>query len=173
MLDWIGSLRIRETTQLRIVLSLSWSTRVVGMMVFCSAIYLAYLAWPVSRWLAIAPAVLAGLGALLATVHRRLVFDREAGVLRVEQRVFGLASRAVVPLFHLRAVVIRVRTGESGSLPGLSSERYIAYVERRVGEDIYLDESRRCAYLLRMAEDIADLAELRLEYDATSRAARK
>ena len=54
---------------------------------------------------------------------------------------------------------------QSGMLP--AKARYVAYLDRRVGEAIYLDESRKCAGLLRLAEVIADVAELRLEYDAT------
>jgi hypothetical protein len=57
-------------------------------------------------------------------------------------------------------------------LPGLRtpSARYVAYLDRRVGSAIFLDESARCADLLPMAEAIAEVAELRLEYDATFRA---
>ncbi len=170
MLDWIGSLRIRETTPLRVVLALSPLTRLVGLVLLFAGGYATYRAWAISPWLAVAPGLLAVLGLLLASLHRRMVFDREAGVLRVDQRVIGLGSRAVVPLFHLRAVVIRARP--AAGLPVLSRlaapARYVAIIERRVGDDIFLDESRRCAYLLRIAEAISEVAEIRLEYDATS-----
>ena len=92
MLDWIGSLRIRETTPLRVVLGLSPLTRLVGLVLLCAGGYAALRAWPISPWLAVAPGLLAVLGALLASLHRRMVFDREAGVLRVDQRVIGLGS---------------------------------------------------------------------------------
>ena len=169
MLDWIGSLRIRETTPLRVVLGLSPLTRLVGLVLLIAGGFAAYRAWPISPWLAVAPGLLAVLGALLASLHRQMVFDREAGVLRVDQRVIGLGSRAVVPLFHLRAVIVRARP--ASGLPVLSRlaapARYVAIIERRVGDDIFLDESRRAAYLLRMAEAISEIAEIRLEYDAT------
>jgi hypothetical protein len=47
----------------------------------------------------------------------------------------------------------------------------VAYVERRIGGTIHLDEARRPAPLLKLAEAISDVAELRLEYDATRIAA--
>lgn len=167
MLDWIGSLRIREASPLRVELALSRSTQVVGLLLAAVSLYAAQALWPVSRWLAALPGALAVLGATLATLERRIVFDRNAGVMEVRQRLFGLGSGAVVPLFHIRAVVIQAQSGGSRSLPLSSGVRYVAHVERRVGGPIYLDESRRCARLLRMAEAIAEVAEVRLEYDAT------
>ncbi|HUH05426.1 MAG TPA: hypothetical protein VML75_25700 [Kofleriaceae bacterium] len=172
MFDWIGSLQVRESSARRVVLSLSKSTQVAGLLLFCVGAYATYLTWPISEWLALLPGLVAGLGLLLFTLRRSLVFDREAGVLRVDQRAFGLISRSVVPLFHLRAVVIVARN-DSKAEPlqrMMSRRRYLAYVERRVGDAIYLDEAKRCAGLLKMAELIADVAELRLEYDAMWRA---
>lgn len=170
MLDWIGSLRLRERSSMRVVLAVSRSTRTAGWILCGIGGLLAYVTWSVSIWLvAIAGAgMLAGL--LLSTLHRSLVFDRAGGVLEVEQGVFGMIQRTIIPLFHLRAVVIVAR-GQDGRLGALApSARYLAYLDRRVGDAIYLDESRRCADLLPMAEAIAEVAELRLEYDATSQA---
>ncbi|HWM86844.1 MAG TPA: hypothetical protein VNO33_13420, partial [Kofleriaceae bacterium] len=62
--------------------------------------------------------------------------------------------------------VARPRTDGARGLP--ATARYVAYLDRRVGDAIYLDEARRCAALLRMAEAIADVAELRLEYEAAA-----
>jgi hypothetical protein len=102
-----------------------------------------------------------GAGLLLATLRRKLVFDREEGLLRSEQRIFGVRRRAAIPLFHLRAVVVAARRG------GM----YVAYVERRLGGTIHLDEARRSAPLLALAEAISEVAELRLVFDATTRVA--
>src|SRR5690606_30408972 len=99
-------------------------------------------------------------GVLLATLQRKLVFDRDDGLLRIEQRILGIRRHAAIPLFHLRAVVVAARRG-----------LYVAYVERRVGGTIHLDEARRPPPLLALAEAIAEVAELRLEYDATTRVA--
>jgi len=168
MLDWVGSLRIHERSQQRVVLGLTRSTRVAGWVLMAVGAWLTLLVWTLSAWLAMVPLAIAALGMLLATLRRQLVFDREGGVLRIDQSAFGVASRAVVPLFHLRAVVVIAR--EPG-LPGwrrIGPRRYVAYVERRVGEAIYLDEATRCARLLRLAEAITDLTDLRLEYDATA-----
>jgi hypothetical protein len=170
MLDWIGSLRLRERSSMRVVVSLSRSTLVAGWLMVVSSALLAYLIWPISVWLLIVPA--AGLrgGALLCSLRRTLIFDREAGVLEVEQGALGSMKRATIPLFHLRAVVIVARADARllGVLP--PGSRYLAYLDRRVGVAIYLDEAARCADLLPMAEAIAEVAELRLEYDATSQA---
>ena len=168
MFDWPGSLRMREHTSRRVVLSLSSTTRVVGLLILAIGLFLSVEAWAISPWLTVLPAVLCAAGALLASLSRRLVFDREAGVLRVSQRTLFVANQSVVPLFHLRAVVIMARPETGPTIIGANS-RFIAFVERRVGEDIYLDEARRCAKLLKMAEAIAEVAELRLEYDAMSR----
>jgi hypothetical protein len=171
MFEWVGSLRLREHTPMRVQLSLARGTRLIGLALLVAGIYLAMMAMPVSRWLVVLPAIVIGLGAALASLHRELVFDRADGVLRIDQRTLGIPSRTVVPLFHLRAVVIIARPDSSmGRFGVMSPSKYVAYVDRRVGDAIYLDEARRCAGLLRMAEAIADVAELRLEYDAMSQA---
>lgn len=170
MFEWIGSLRVRECSPMRVVLSLSRTTWVVGWLLVAAGAYLGFVVWPIAPFLTVLPGAIVVIGALLATMHRELVFDREAGILRMEQRAFGMKSRAVVPLFHLRAVVIEARSLDSAPLSLLSPSRYVAYVDRRVGDTIYLDESRRCAKLMIMAEAIAEVAELRLEYDAMSHA---
>lgn len=170
MLDWIGSLRLRERSSMRVVLALSRSTRAAGWVMSGASGLLAYATWAVSIWLVAMAGVGVLTGALLATLQRRLVFDRAGGVLEVEQGVFGVIQRTIIPLFHLRAVVIVARA-PGGLLGALApSARYLAYLDRRVGDAIYLDESGRCADLLPMAEAIAEVAELRLEYDATSQA---
>ena len=166
MFDWIGSLRIRERSHVRVVLSLSRTTQLAGLLLLTAGALVATRAWPVSVWLAFLPALVALFGAVLVTLRRELIIDREAGVLRVDQSALGMANRQVVPLFHLRAVVIVARRRVEGARVLPAAGRYVAYLDRRVGDAIYLDEARRCAALLRMAEAIADVAELRLEYEA-------
>jgi hypothetical protein len=112
-------------------------------------------------WATFAGLLLIALGVLLGTLRRTLVFDRDDGLLRSEQRILGIRRRAAIPLFHLRAVVVSARRR------GI----YVAYVERRLGGTIHLDEARRPAPLLALAEAISDVAELRLVYDATTRIA--
>lgn len=165
MFDWIGSLRIIERNPMRVALRLSAATRVVGWALVVIGSLLAWRAWSVSMWLAMIPGAVALLGLAIASLHRELVFDREAGVLRMNQSAFGIKSHQVVPLFHLRAVVIVARATH---LPRrlLSSTGFVAYVDRRVGDAIFLDEARRSAGLFRMAEAIAEVADLRLEYEA-------
>jgi hypothetical protein len=167
MLDWIGTLRVRARSERRVELCLTRSTAVAGWIVVAAGVGLGSLVWrwalPQVAWLV--PGLITLLGALLATVRRELIFDRDDGVLRVEQRLLGIASRASVPLFHLRAVVIAARPGAR------IGPRFLAYIDRRIGNPIHLDESQRCATLLTLAEAIAEVTELRLVYDATTKAA--
>jgi hypothetical protein len=168
MLDWIGSLRIRRRSSTRVELCLSRATAVAGWALLAVGLSAAVALWHLSLWLAAIPGVGAAFGLLLATLRRELVIDRDDGLLRVEQRVLGLASRTSIPLFHLRAVVIAARAEPERASLG---PRFIAYLDRRVGGQIHLDESRRCAALMPLAKAIAEVAELRLVYDATANAA--
>ena len=158
MLDWLGSVQIRKRTEARVELDLTRGTAWTGYGLAALGIWLATLG---ALWAIAGGVILFGLGGLLGTLQRKLIFDREDGLLRIEQRVLGIRRRAAIPLFHLRAVVVAARRG------GI----YVAYVERRVGGTIHLDEARRPAGLLALAEAIADVAELRLVYDATTRIA--
>lgn len=158
MLDWLGSVQIRTRTSTRVELDLTRATAWSGWALTAIGGYLVALD---SVWATLGGLVVLGLGVLLATLRRKLIFDREEGLLRSEQRIFGIRRRAAIPLFHLRAVVVAARRG------GI----YIAYVERRLGGTIHLDEARRSAPLLALAEAISEVAELRLVFDATTRVA--
>ncbi|ACY15650.1 hypothetical protein [Haliangium ochraceum] len=171
MLDWIGSLRLRERSSQRVVLSLSRSTQLAGAGVAAVSGLVALMALPLSPWLALIPGVGAGAGVLLATLHKRMCFDRAAGVLEIEKGTLGRTQTATIPLFHLRAVVILARPRETMWNSLFAGARYIAYLDRRVGGAIYLDEAQRCAELMPIAEAIAEVAEVRLEYDAMGRVA--
>jgi hypothetical protein len=158
VLDWLGSVRIRKRTPSRVELDLTRATAWTGWAIAGAGVRVIVIN---AIWATIAGMVLIGAGVLLATLRRTLVFDREDGLLRSEQRILGIRRRAAIPLFHLRAVVVSARRG------GI----YVAYVERRVGGTIHLDEARRAGPLLALAEAVADVAELRLVYDATTRIA--
>jgi len=165
MFDWIGSLRVAEKSRHRLVLGLARATRLAGLAMIAIGVLVATWFAAISLWLAAIPGFLIVLGAVVATLKRELVFDREEGVLRMSQSALGISNSSVVPLFHLRAVVIIARPARMGSRFH-SGTGFVAYVDRRVGDAIFLDEARRSAGLFRMAEAIADLAELRLEYEA-------
>ncbi len=158
MLDWLGSVAVRKRTPTRVELDLTRATGWSGWALLAAGAWLASLS---ELWATLLGAALIGIGVLLASLRRTLVFDREDGLLRVEQRVLGVRRRAAIPLFHLRAVVVAARRH------GL----YVAFVERRMGGTIHLDEARRPAPLLELAEAISEVAELRLVYDATTRIA--
>ncbi|MDB4964037.1 MAG: hypothetical protein JWP01_4036 [Myxococcales bacterium] len=158
MLDWLGSVQIRRRSASRVELGLTRGTAWTGWGLAAGGGWLISLG---ALWSMLLGGLVVGVGVLLGTLQRRLVFDREDGLLRSEQRIFGIRRRAAIPLFHLRAVVVSARRG------GI----YVAYVERRVGGTIHLDEARRPAPLLALAEAISEVAELRLVYDATTRAA--
>jgi len=158
MLDWLGSVAVRKRSGTRVELDLTRATAWTGWGLAGVGAWLVTLA---VLWSTLVGILLVGMGVLLGTLQRKLVFDREDGLLRIEQRVLGIRRRAAIPLFHLRAVVVAARRR------GL----YVAYVERRVGGTIHLDEARRPAPLLALAEAISEVAELRLVYDATTRIA--
>jgi len=157
VLDWLGSVQIRTRSTTRVELDLTRATAWTGWGLCAAGGYLMTLG-RVS--IALVGLVVFGVGILLATLRRKLVFDRDEGLLRSEQRIFGIRRRAAIPLFHLRAVVVAARRG-----------MYVAYVERRLGGTIHLDEARRSAPLLQLAEAISEVAELRLVFDATTRVA--
>ncbi len=158
MLDWLGSVSIRRRTSTRVELELTRATAWTGYGLAALGAWLVTLG---VLWAMLTGAVVLALGVLLGTLRRSLVFDREDGLLRSEQVVLGFRRRAAIPLFHLRAVVVSARR----------RSLYVAYVERRIGGQIHLDEARHPAPLLALAEAIAEVAELRLVYDATTRAA--
>jgi hypothetical protein len=156
VLDWLGSVQIRTRTSTRVELDLTRATAWAGWALCGAGSYCVALG---GAWIVLGVAVF-GLGILLATLRRKLVFDRDEGLLRSELRVLGVRRRSAIPLFHLRSVVVAAHRG-----------MYAAYVERRLGGTIHLDEARRSAPLLELAEAIADVAELRLVFDATTRVA--
>jgi hypothetical protein len=158
VLDWLGSVQIRKRSESRVELDLTRATAWTGWGFSAVAIYLISLG---ALWATALGTILLVVGILLATLRRKLVFDRDDGLLRSEHRIFGVRRRTAVPLFHLRAVVVSARRG------GI----YVAYVERRLGGTIHLDEARRPGPLLTLAEAICEVAELRLVYDATTRIA--
>ena len=158
MLDWLGSVRIKRRSATRVELDLTRGTILTGWGMAAGGVWLVLVH---ALWAGILGGIALVLGLLLGTLRRHLVFDREDGLLRSEQRVFGIRRRASIPLFHLRAVVVTKRRG------GI----WVAYVERRAGGTIHLDEARQAKPLLDLAEAIAEVAELRVVYDATPRAA--
>ena len=158
VLDWLGSVQIRKRSATRVELHLTRATQWTGWALTGGGVWGLTLG---HLWAHLGGMALIGLGVLLGTLQRTLVFDRDDGLLRSEQRIFGIRRRAAIPLFHLRAVVVAARRG------GI----YVAYVERRIGGTIHLDEARRPAPLVELAEAIADVAELRFVYDATTRIA--
>ena len=169
MFDWIGSLQIRDHTARRVVLSLSPATHILGWVALLVGGGIAWMLAPVDLWLAAVPVGFGLFGLALACWRREFDFDGEAGVLRYRHQLLGLGTTQVIPLFHIRAVVVALRgSNKRSQLRKFAVGDYVAYVERRIGEPLYLDESRRCAHLLAMAEAVSEVTELRLEYDAMS-----
>src|SRR5436190_22278351 len=106
MLDWLGSVAIRKRTPTRVELALTRATGWTGWGITAAGGWLFTLA---TLWTGILGFVVVVAGVLLGTLRRKLVFDREDGLLHIEQRVLGIRRRAAIPLFHLRAVVVSAR----------------------------------------------------------------
>ena len=88
-------------------------------------------------------------------MRRTIVVDVVAGVVTVTQGFGGLATRRVVPLFHIREIVVsRARRG------------YEAHLQTRRGEPIRLDEAAHPARLLALAEALAGLTAWRTIFSA-------
>lgn len=158
----LGSLRIRRRSARRIELAISRATQAVGWVTSAAGALggLWLLSWSVAA--AALAALVAIAGAVIATMRHDLCFDRDDGVLRIDQRVAGLPRHAVIPLFHLKAIVVKARPEGNG---------FVALVERRVGEPIVLDTGDHPGPLYKLAQAVSDAAGLRLVYDATARAA--
>lgn len=159
-LGLVGTLRVRSRSARRLELALTRTTHVVGWTLTAAGLAVSIVAASWSLWAAVLPALLTAFGLLIATMRQHLIFDREDGVLRIEQRLAGVPNHAVVPLFHLKAVVVKSRARGD----------FIAMVERRVGEPIVLDVADAPGPLYALAQAVADVAQLRLVYDATAAA---
>jgi hypothetical protein len=151
MLDWLASVAVVRRDERRIELAVTAPTRWAGWAIATAAAALMVVTWRATPLLAGLPAVLVILGALLATTRRRMVFDRDDGLLRVEQRILGVRSRLTVPLFHLRAVVVAAE-----------GSHYVAYLERRAGGRIRIDDSRDLVQMMALGRAICDVTQLRL-----------
>lgn len=154
----LGAMRIRSQDAARIELGIGRSTALAGWIGAALASAAAIALASSSPWLLGLALAVALIGVVVATAVHRLVFDREGGVLRIERNIAGLSSKSVVPLFHLRALVVRSRGVGRG---------FVALIERRVGEPIVIDTRDRPGPLYDLVRAIADVTELRLVYDAT------
>ncbi len=156
MLDWLASVAVVRRTERRVELAITRATEWAGWALASAASVAAIFAWSVAPMLAALPALIAVVGALLATTRRRLVFDRDDGLLRVEQRICGVRSRMAVPLFHLRAVVIAPEEGH-----------FVAYLQRRAGGRIRIDDASHAEPLVALGRAICDVTDLRLVTEAS------
>lgn len=167
MMNRLGGLRVSERSSEHILLQQTRPTHAVGaLLVAVGALSLVWMWGWGPRILLLAPLLVAFLGVLMVTLEREIRVDRSAGTVEIRQSIFGMGRRSIVPLFHFRAVVISASPSSDG-LKGRDGH-YTVLLDRRVGTPIYVDEDRHCADLMTMAEAIADVAELRLEYDATN-----
>jgi hypothetical protein len=158
----LGSLRIRRRSARRIELTVSRATHLVGWLASGAGALGGAWLFAYSLFAAILAGLFALGGVVVATMRHDLCFDREDGVLRIDQRLAGVPRHAVVPLFHLKAIVVKARASGRG---------FEALIERRVGEPILLDTDDHPGPLYQLAQAVSDVAGLRLVYDATARAA--
>ena len=156
-MSWFGRMVLRTGDRERVVLVRSIWPSLGGWAVALTSLVGAVVTLPLSRAVAIAFVALAGLGLLVATARRRIVVDTRDGVVRVEERWLGVPLRRVVPLFHVRAVMVVPR-----------GDGFTAYLQLRVGDHIELDDARSPARLLRLARALTDATDWRLIYQRAS-----
>ncbi len=154
----LGALRVTQRDEARLELSSGRLAAWFGWTLCVAALGAAWWVFAISTLLAAGCGVFAAVAAMIATAERRLVFDRAAGVVIVSQRIFGISTKSVVPLFHLRAVVVKA-----------TQHGFVAYLDRRLGENIELERATTSAPLVAMAQTIARSAGLRYVFDTTQR----
>ena len=162
MFEWLGKLVVRVKKKRLVVVGVDPKTHWAGALLCLLSLPVALLCWGAWPPLVIFPSVFFFVGALALSFRRTLVFNQDDGVLRIEERILGLGTNIHVPLFHLRAVVVHPSSESPSFRP---SYEYLARIDRRVGEPIHLETSKRSAPLLKLAEAISDIAEIRLEYE--------
>lgn len=151
MMDRLGALAVASRSDRRLEFALTRTTAWVGWLLAFAALAILPVAWSWWRPAAVVPGALGGLALAMITARRRLIFDCDDGLFRLEQRVFGLRSRLALPLFHLRRVVVTQR-----------GRWFVTYVERRVGGEIRLEESLDAARVYDVAQAVCDVTKLRL-----------
>jgi hypothetical protein len=151
----LGALRVTQRDEARLELASGRLAAWVGWAFCLAALGAAWWVFAISTLLAGGCGVVAAIAAIVATAQRRLVFDRAAGVVIVSQRFFGISTKSVVPLFHLRAVVVKA-----------THQGFVAYLDRRLGENIELERAATSPALVALAQTIARSAGIRYIFDA-------
>ncbi len=146
----LGALRVTQHDEARLELASGRLAAWLGWACCVAALSAAWSVVAISTWLAGGCGIVAAISAIVATAQRRLVFDRAGGVVIVSQRVFGISTKSVVPLFHLRAVVVKA-----------THQGFVAYLDRRLGENIELERDTTSPKLVALAQTIACSAGLR------------
>lgn len=149
----VGALVVRQRSATRIELGLARSTRFAGAITCLLGAALAMARS--SAAISVLAGLVVGLGLLLLAMRRTVVVDLTDGVVTVAEGFGALAARRVVPLFHVRGILI------SGGRRG-----YVAVLQLRVGEPIRLDDDPRPARLLAMAEALAEVTAWRTIFRA-------
>ena len=166
VLDRLGSLKVLEKTDMKVVCGLSRELNAVGLLggLFFSICTL--LAFDSSSLFWVLPALCACMGFGMFTFRRHYVFDKLDGLLYARDRILGFGSEKKIPLFHLKAVIVEPRFTSHGTT------KFVSRIEKRTGEDIFLDESKTPKRLVKIAKAIADVTDIRFEYETGHHSAR-
>jgi hypothetical protein len=149
----MSAMKINQQTDERLLLSESRWVAVAGLLCGMLLVVFAILMWIISPWISLAFALGGVTVAAAASSNRTLLFARDAGVLVQRHRVFGVPTQSVIPLFHIRAVVVAEANNGAG---------YRCFLDRRIGGDIELDTNASAAPLIAVAKAVAATANLRL-----------
>lgn len=153
-MNW-GDLRIVHTSRESLVLARGAMAALVSWGTVMACLVATAISWRVASKIGLAMSIVTVLAALVARIERRFIFDKAAGILTIEEQLPWTAKRTVIPLFHLRGVVV-TRTPRA---------TYIAMLQRRNGAHIFLDTAPQSHRLVRLAQHIADFTDLRYAVD--------
>ncbi len=162
MFDVIGSMRVVHAGEGTVVVGLKPTTRWAGRVALVLSLFVFWSLLGGPAWLLVFPMILVTLSTLVMTLERTIHFSKADGVAKVKEGFWGRSKEKTIPLFHVRAVMIKAK-GKDAKL----SSNFVCYLSLRAGGYVFIDESKRSAPLIKIADAICEQSGLRLEFDAT------
>ena len=159
MLDRLGSLQLIEKSDVKVICGLSRELNTMGLVGGIVSAISSFVSFGSTSFFWMIPCLGACIGFAMFTFRRHYVFDKLDGLLYARDRILGFGVEKKIPLFHLKAVIVEPIFTSHGTT------KFVSRIEKRTGEDIFLDESKSPKRLVKMAKAIADVTEIRFEYE--------